>query len=71
MAYLNLYNDLSDKGRKKIKVGQVMMFDFEGSPIYLKIMEKGRNKVLAKRLKPELFLTPEEADERIVITPKK
>lgn len=71
MAFLNITEDLSPKGRKKVKVGQVLMFDYEGSPIYLKIMQKGGGKVFAKRLDPNKFLTPEEADENVLIVPKK
>ena len=69
MAYLNLYNDLNAKGRK-FPVGKVLMFDYEGSPIYLKIMEKSPGKILAKRLDPKKFLTPEEADEQVWVVPK-
>lgn len=69
MSYLNITNDLNARGRK-LPVGKVLIFDFEGSPVYLKIMRKSEGKVWAKRLDPKLFLTPEEADKRIVITPK-
>jgi hypothetical protein len=70
MAYLNIIKDLSDKGAKKVKVGQVLMFDYKGSPIYLKIMEKSPGRVLAKRLDPAKFLTPDEADENVMVVPK-
>ncbi len=46
------------------------MFDYEGSPVYLKIMRKERGKVWAKRLDPEKFLLPEEADEKVMVVPK-
>ena len=70
MAWLNLTNDLTAEGKKKLKVGQVMMFDFEGSPVYLKIMRKVRGKVYAKRLDPNKFLLPEEADEQVWVEKK-
>jgi hypothetical protein len=47
-----------------------MMFDFEGSPNYLKIMKKTRGQVYAKRLDPDKFLKPEEADEQVTVVPK-
>ena len=70
MAWLELTNDLTKEGIKKLKVGQVLIFDYEGSPVYLKIMRKERGKVWAKRLDPDKFLTPEEADERVMVEPR-
>ena len=70
MAWLDITNDLSDKGREKVEVGQVLIFDFEGSPVYLKIMSKDNDRVKAKRLDQEKFLTPEEADEQVYVVPK-
>jgi hypothetical protein len=70
MAYLNITNDLTAKGRKELKVGQVLMFDFEGSPVYLKIMQKAGGKVFAKRLDPAKFLLPKDADESVSVVPK-
>ena len=70
MAYLNITNDLSLKGRKKVKVGELLIFNFEGSPIYLEVMSKTKGKILARRKKPELMLTPEQADEQVQIVPK-
>lgn len=69
MGFLEISSELNTEGRK-LPVGKVLIFDFEGSPVYLKIMKKVGGKVFAKRLKPELFLTPEQADQRIVITKK-
>lgn len=69
MAYLDITDDLSAEGRK-LPVGKVLIFDFEGSPVYLKITRKKAGKVYAKRLDPKLFLTPEQADEQIVVVPK-
>ncbi len=70
MAWLDLTNDLTTLGKRKLKVGQVLMFDFEGSPIYLKIMRKERNRIWAKKLDPDKFLTPEVADETVTVVPK-
>lgn len=70
MAWLELTNDLTPKAIKGLKVGQVLMFDFEGSPNYLKIMRKQRGKIWAKRLNSEKFLRPEEADEKVMVVPK-
>jgi hypothetical protein len=69
MAYLNIYKDLTREGRK-LPVGKVLIFDYEGSPIYLKIMRKEKGKILAKRLDPDKFLLPEEADEKVMVVPK-
>jgi hypothetical protein len=68
MAWLNITDDLSKEGRKKLEVGQVLMFDFEGSPVYLKIMRKNKKGIWAKRLDPDKFLLPEEADEKVWVT---
>lgn len=69
MAYLDITNDLTVAGRK-LPIGKVLIFDFEGSPVYLKIMKKEKGKVYAKRLDPKKFLTPEEADSEVMVTPK-
>lgn len=69
MAYLNITNELNYKGRK-LAVGKVLIFDFEGSPVYLKIMRKAKGQVYAKRLDPDKFLLPVEADEKVVVIPK-
>lgn len=69
MAYLDITNDLTKEG-KKLPVGKVLIFDFEGSPVHLKIMSKIKGKVYAKRLDSSLFLTPEQADEHITIIKK-
>jgi hypothetical protein len=66
MAYLNITEELNTHG-KRLPVGHVLIFDYEGSPVYLKIMRKAKGQVYAKRLDPDLFLTPEQADEQIVI----
>lgn len=70
MGFLNITQDLNARGRK-LPVGKVLMFDFEGSPVYLKIMRKSEGKVWAKRLDPDKFLLPEEADEKVTVVQKK
>lgn len=40
---------LTDEGIARIKTGQVLIFQYEGSPIHLKIMRKSGGKVWAKR----------------------
>lgn len=71
MSYLNLIKDLTKEGQKKVKVGQILMFDFEGSPTYLKIMRKDSEGVWAKRLDPKKFLLPNEADEQVTVVNKR
>ena len=41
---------LTPEGIEKLKPGQVLIFNFEGSPTHLKIMRKARGKVWAKRV---------------------
>lgn len=56
---------LSSKGIKKLKPGQVLIFDFEGSPIHLKIMRKASNgKVWAKRVH---LYTDEEVKQEVSV----
>lgn len=70
MAYLNITEELTKEG-KELPLGKVLIFDFEGSPVYLQIKRKQKGQVWAKRLDPRLFLTPDEADERVTVVPKK
>lgn len=70
MAYLRLTNDLTKQGIKKLNVGQVLMFDYEGSPVYIKIMVKSHGEIYGKRLDPEKFLLPKDADEKVWVVPK-
>jgi hypothetical protein len=58
---------LTKKGQKELKIGQILMFDYEGSPIHLKIMRKFKGKVWAKKT---YAYTPEEADEEILVEQK-
>lgn len=70
MAYLNLTKDLTKAGIRKIKVGEMLIFDYEGSPVYLEIMRKTKEGVWAKKLDPEFVLTPDEADQKVTVVPK-
>ena len=58
---------LTKPGAKKLKVGEVLMFDYEGSPVHLKIMRKHNGKVWAKRTH---LYTPEELRGNIKEDPK-
>ena len=66
MAWLNVSNDLPID----VKVGQVLQFDFEGSPIVLKIMRKSKGQIWAKHLDPNKYLKPEDADENVTVVQK-
>ena len=41
---------LTEDGAEKIKVGQVLIFNFEGSPLHLKVVRKRNGKVWAKKM---------------------
>ena len=47
---------LTPKGIKNLKVGQVLLFEFEGSETQIKIMRKQKGKVWAK----EVYLYKED-----------
>lgn len=40
----DLTNDLTPEGAEKLKVGNILRFDYEGSPLELKIVRKTRRK---------------------------
>lgn len=42
---------LTPEGIKNLKTGQVLMFNYEGSPIHLKIKRKTGGKVWAERVR--------------------
>lgn len=65
MIWLDITVDLTKKGQKKLQVGQVLIFDYEGSPIHLKIMRKFKGKVWAKKV---YLYTPEEADDEVEVS---
>ncbi len=50
MKWIDMTPDLTEKGLKELQVGQVMIFEFEGSKTYLKIMRKHKGKVWAKEI---------------------
>lgn len=64
MKWDNITDVLTKKGQRELKVGQVLMFDYEGSPVHLKIMRKRNGKVWAKRT---YLYTPEEADNEVKV----
>lgn len=53
-----------------VKIGQILGFDNEGSRIVLKITSKKDGKVWARYLDPKKYLTPEEADEQVMVEKK-
>ncbi len=65
-TWLDVTNDLPID----VKVGQILRFNFEGSPIVLKITSKKQGKVWARHLDPSKYLTPEEADETVTVEKK-
>lgn len=67
MAWLDVTDDLPID----VEVGQTLTFNFEGSPVILKIMSKKNGRVKAKELDPAKYLTPEEADDTVTVVPKK
>lgn len=42
---------LTEKGKRELKVGQVLIFDYEGSSLHMKIMRKTDHAVWAKRIR--------------------
>lgn len=47
--------DVTDDIPIDVEVGQVLMFDYEGSPLHLKIMRKRNGRVWAEKLKIRLM----------------
>jgi hypothetical protein len=45
----NITDILTEDGAEKIEVGQVLIFNYEGSPLHLKIMRKRLGKVWAEK----------------------
>jgi len=69
MAWLKITDDLSKKGRKHIKVDDILRFD-DGTE--LKIMRKNKQGVWAKRIKtydPEVIKRHEGHDLDLKATP--
>lgn len=48
MGWLDITEDLTDKGRE-LPAGTVLIFDYEGSPLHLKIMRHAKGRVWAKK----------------------
>lgn len=65
-TWMDVTNDLPID----VKVGQVLRYEFEGSPLVLKITSKKNGKVWARYLDPTKYLTPQEADETVEVTQK-
>jgi hypothetical protein len=63
MAKQSKWEDITDilteDGAEKIQVGQVLIFDYEGSPVHLKVVRKRFGKVWAKKMH---LYTQEEYD---------
>ncbi len=59
MGWLDITDDLTDFAIRELKVGQVLIFDFEGSPVHLKIMRKQHGKVWARK---NYMYLPEEVE---------
>jgi len=64
MKWLDITDELTEEGKEKIETGQVLIFNFEGSPIHLKIVRKSRGKVWAKRVR--LYSHEEISDLKVV-----
>lgn len=62
--------DVTDDLPIDVKVKQILRFDFEGSPVVLKITSKKNGRVWARYLDPKKYLLPKEADEQVSIIPK-
>lgn len=48
-AWEDMTDTLTDWAKENLKVGQVLIFDFEGSSVHIKIMRKYKGKVWGKR----------------------
>lgn len=64
MKWVDISSELTDKGKQELQTGQVLIFNFEGSPIHLKIVRKARGKVWAKRVR--LYSHEEISDLKVV-----
>lgn len=70
MSWIDISDELTPKGHTALRVGQVLMFDFEGSRLELKIMRKHNKKVWAKQITThhpdEVVVTQKNAKEKDV-----
>lgn len=67
MGIAKTWLDITDDLPIDVKVGQVLRFTFEDSPIVLKITSKRDGRVWARHLDPKKYLTPEEADDQVTV----
>lgn len=63
--------DVTDDLPINVKVGQTLSYTYEGSPLVLKVTSKYGGRVWARHLDPRKYLKPEEADEKVMVVPKK
>lgn len=59
MAWIDLTDDLTEEGFKRLQKGQVLFFDYEGSEVTLKIMRKTKDKIWAKSV---IMYKPDEVE---------
>lgn len=59
MSWIDLTPELTIKGQKELKTGQILGFDFEGSKTWLRIMRKAKGKIWAKEIDT---YTPDQVD---------
>lgn len=57
----NITDVLTPEGIERLNTGEVLMFNYENSPIHLKIKRKSRGKVWAERIE---LLTAEQAEAK-------
>lgn len=72
MKYIDITDILTKKGVKDIKSGEkgdILGFNYEGTQRRFKVMRKSKGRVWAKELDNDKFLTPDEADEQVMVTP--
>lgn len=50
MTWIDLTPDLTEEGQQRVNVGEVLIFNYEGSKTMLKIMRKYKGKVWAKEI---------------------
>lgn len=60
MKRRNIYNDLTDLGRERIDVGEVMIFDNNGTRKAWKVVKKAPGKVM---IEPTTLYTTQELDD--------
>lgn len=59
MAWIDMTNELTPFAIQSLEIGQVLMYEYEGSPLHIKIMRKKNGKVWGKQLKVRL-MKPDE-----------